>query len=271
MSLHFRLKNLRLMRNLSQQQMADQLHMSRSNYTKLEAHPGNLRIELLQRIATVLTVPVALLFSWEQKPAETAWNDFDFMLEMAYIQYERRLTVVPYDDLTLEQMGLLASKGFASRETYEDTPLQGRLYTYGPTRALDDMLLELELSTLFKYHLIEHPRWLERWQQHLERQAERQAQPSRLVDLTAPRLTGPPEIDERQYLIVFSILLYMPDDSEQWLELALRDIPPTLDEEQALEQLIVSRGAKDGELMSFSYDGYTMQHDIVTDIYAPLA
>lgn len=271
MSLHFRLKNLRLLRNLSHQQMADQLHMSRSNYSKLEARPGNLRIELLQRIASVLSVPVALLFSWEQKPAETAWNDFDFMLEMAYLQYERRLTVVPYDDLTLEQMGLLASKGFASRETYEDTPLQGRFYTYGPTRALDDMLQELNLSTLFEYHLIEHSGWLERWQQHTERQAKRQAQRSRLTDLTVKLPAGPPEIDERQYLVVFSIVLYMPDDSEQWLELALRDIPPTLDEEQALEQLIVSRGARDGELMSFTYDGYTMHRDIVTDIYAPLA
>lgn len=268
MSLHLRLKNLRQMRKLSQQQMADLLHMSRPNYTKLEARPGNIRIELLRRIATVLKVPVALLMSAQTDLSPpTPWNDFDFMLEMAYEHYSWKLTVVSYDDLTLEQLALLTSRGFGSREKYEDTPLRGRLYSYGPRQILDELFRGLSFSTLFELHLVEHPIWLNRWQQHQQRQSH-QAMVAKLPAEEREAFAEEPEVDEREYLVVLMITLTMPDGSEQHLELAHRDIPEGLDEEQALQQLITSRGASDGDILAFTFDGYTTHEEIVTDIYA---
>lgn len=134
MSLHQRLKQLRRLRKLTQQQMANQLHMSRPNYTKLEANTTGIRIELLQRIAAVLQVPVTLLVSaWADDTASPCWNDFDIMLEMTYEHLSWEIEVVPFDDLTLEQLALVTSKGFGSQQTYEDTPHGGRLYSYGPS------------------------------------------------------------------------------------------------------------------------------------------
>ena len=140
MTIHQRLRQLRLLRKLSQQQVADQLHMSRSAYTKLEANADGIRVELLHRIASILHVPVSLLLSTQPRAeGAAAWNDFDFMLEMNYHHFASNLAVVPYDELTLEQLVLLTSKGFGSRAAYEDTPMCGRLYSYGPRQIINLM------------------------------------------------------------------------------------------------------------------------------------
>lgn len=268
MSLHHRLKQLRLLRKLSQQQMADKLHMTRSAYTKLEANTSSIRIELLQRIAAVLNVPTTLLVSLPAGPTEsTTWNDFDLMLEMTYEHLSWNLTVVPYDELTLEQHALLTSKGFGSREAYEDTPLRGRLYSYGPRQILSEMFRGFNFSTLFEHHLVQHPTWLQRWGLYTLQEAARQVMATRPTEEQATWVQEP-EVDDKAYLVVFSITLRMPDGTEQFLELAQRDIPEEMDEEQALQQLILSRGATDGDIMCFTYDGYTCVKDIVTDIYA---
>ncbi|MBT9394405.1 helix-turn-helix transcriptional regulator [Hymenobacter sp. NST-14] len=270
MSLHLRLKNLRGLRKLTQQQMADQLHMTRPNYSKLEKRPTNIRIELLQRMAAVLQVPPGLLFSaqlFDTAESATAWNEFDLMLEMAYEHMSYNVAVIPYDELTLEQLALVTSKGYGSREAYENTPLQGRLYSHGPRQILDQLFRGLGFSTLFEHYLVEHPTWLQRWATYSLRE-ERQKVLALLPAGEQENYPEEPEVDERDYLLVFSISLNMPDGTEQHLELAQRDIPEGLDEEQALQQLIRTRGAVDGDIRCFTFDGYTMIWDIVTDIYS---
>lgn len=256
MSLNTRIKNLRLLRKLSQQQMADQLYMSRSAYTKLEAKAANIRIELLQRIAAVLQVPATLLVATSVGSVDTAGgNEFDFMLDLAYNYLALDLTVVPYEELTLDQLALMTSKGYGSREAYEDTPLQGRLYTYGPRLVIRTMLREMQMATLFEHHLIQDPSWLRHWEDF---------QRFRVT----PGAYAEPEVDETAYLLVFLLTLTMPDGSKRHLELAQRDIPEGMDEEDALQQLLATHGATDGDIMAMTYDGYTTRCDIVTDIYA---
>ncbi|GGG59470.1 helix-turn-helix domain-containing protein [Hymenobacter glacieicola] len=267
MSLHQRLKQLRILRKLSQQQMADRLYMSRSAYTKLEANTAGIRIELLHRIAAVLQVPATLLVSAQAAPNTTPWNDFDFMLEMAYEYLSWTLAVVPYDDLTLEQLALVTSKGFGSREAYENTPHRGRLYSRGPQQIIREMLSALSFSTLFEHHLVQHPTWLAHWGRHQLAEARRAVVATLPTD-QQEALVEEPEVDGEDYLMVFLITLIMPDGSDQHLELAQRDIPIGMDEEQALQQLIISRGALGGDILCFTYDGYTCAKDIVTDVYA---
>jgi len=45
-------------------------------------------------------------------------------------------------------------------------------------------------------------------------------------------------------------------------------IPEGMNIEQALQQFVKTRGALQGDILCFSYDGYTCTQDIVTDIYA---
>jgi len=268
MTLHLRLKKLRGLRQFTQQQMADLLHMSRSAYTKVEADPGKCRLELLHRIAAVLQVQPTLLIS--SAPNEvTHWNDFDLMLESAFHHLSVKLAVVAYDDLTLEQVGLITSKGFGSREAYEDTPLRGRLYSYGPRQIIDRMMRELGYSTLFEHHLVQHPTWLAHWERYQRDVASKKAAGGRPGEVQ-PHHADEVELDEQTYLVVFMLTLTMPDGSEQHLELAQRDIPEGMDEEQALQQIIRSRGAVEGGILCYSVDGYTPFDStvIVTDIYA---
>jgi hypothetical protein len=117
--------------------------------------------------------------------------------------------------------------------------------------------------------LVQHPTWLAHWERHQAAAAHKKA----AGDVPAAQQQDPagePEVDEQAYLVVFLITLTMPDGSEQELELAQRDIPEGMDEEQALQQLIRSRGAVDGDIMCFTFDGYTPFDTtvIVTDIYA---
>lgn len=256
MSLNTRIKYLRLLRKLSQQQMADQLHMSRSAYTKLEGKSAGIRIELLQRIAAVLQVPVTLLVSTGVDVAKaSSYNEFDFMLDMTYNFLASDLAVVPYDKLSLEQLALVTSKGYGSREAYEDTPLQGRLFTHGPRLVIRTMLRDMHMSTLFEHHLIQDPAWLRHWESF------------QLLNAT-PGAYEEPEVDETPYLFVYLLTLTMPDGSEVHLELAHRDIPEGMDEDQALQQIIASRGATEGDILATTYDGYTSLSDVVTDVYA---
>ncbi|MDU0372127.1 helix-turn-helix domain-containing protein [Hymenobacter endophyticus] len=268
MSLHLRLKHLRGLRKLNHQQMADRLHICRSAYTKMEANTASIRLEQLHRIAAVLEVSPALLASAQASSSDSqTWNDFDLMLETAFYHLSQKFTVVPYDELTEQQLSLVTSKGFGSREAYEDTPLNGRLYTYGPRQAIDELFRGLSFATLFEYQLIQNPTWLTRWQRHQTAPARAKLASALPPELQA-LLVDEPEVDETDYLVVLLITLTMPDGSEQHVELAHRDIPDGMDEQQALEQLITSRGASDGEIMAFTFDGYTTYEEIVTDIYA---
>ncbi|MCR5890332.1 helix-turn-helix domain-containing protein [Hymenobacter sp. J193] len=254
MNPHRQVRLLRQKQGITQQQIADHLCMSRPAFNKLENGKTGMAVEMLQRIAKFLHVPVSQLLQGMPEPASTAWTDIDMMLEMTYHHLSwDKLKVVAYDDLTPAQLALLAIKGFASRNTYEDTPLGGRLYAYGPQHVADLMLYNLGMSTLFEQDLVNSSEWKQRYQ--LFKQA-------RAAGLTEPE----PEVDEQEYFVVFHIGLEMPDRTETSVQLAERDIPDGMDEHEALERLILKAGALDGYIGAFSLTGYDPFTEIVTTL-----
>jgi hypothetical protein len=85
------------------------------------------------RMADMLTVVSNELI---QEDAAPDVNTMAEKLTMMLYQTENvlsfeRLRAVPYEKLSLPQLALLSTKGFASREAYESTPLKGRFYAFG--------------------------------------------------------------------------------------------------------------------------------------------
>jgi hypothetical protein len=84
-------------------------------------------------MADMLTVVSSELI---QEDAAPDVNTMAEKLTMMLYQTENvlsfeRLRAVPYEKLSLPQLALLSTKGFASREAYESTPLKGRFYAFG--------------------------------------------------------------------------------------------------------------------------------------------
>ncbi|MBG8556311.1 helix-turn-helix domain-containing protein [Hymenobacter guriensis] len=254
MNPHRQVRLLRQKQGITQQQIADHLCMSRPAFNKLENGKTGMAVEMLQRIARFLHVPVSQLLQAMPEPASTAWTDIDLMLETTYYYLsETKFKFVAYDELTPAHLALLATKGFASREAYEDTPLGGRLYAYGPHQVTELMFYTFGMSTLFEQDLVHSQEWKQRYQ--LFKQA-------RAAGLTEPE----PEVDEQEYFVVFHIGLEMPDGTEASVQLAQRDIPDGMDEHEALERLILKAGALDGYIGAFSLTGYDPFSEIVTSL-----
>ena len=58
----FTLKSARAYRNLTQQEMADQLGVHCNTYAEWERHPENVRIRDAEKIAIVLGMPMNAIF-----------------------------------------------------------------------------------------------------------------------------------------------------------------------------------------------------------------
>jgi transcriptional regulator with XRE-family HTH domain len=253
MDLHHTIKNLRRKRGIRQERMAAQLHMARSTYSKLESGSTAMPYDQLVRIAAILEVPVYGLIQEDGGLfVQSVYDKFSLMLHLAYHTLScQRFSVVPYEQLNFVEVALLAAKGFVGQAAYENTPLGGRIYEFGPKQAFTHMIEQLGMQVLFDEKLIQEPHWLQMWQQYQD-------------DLNNNSLEPILDMDEQQYLTVYMIALTMPDGSSPLVQLAEEDFPQgTNDAEVALAHLTRQTGATDGQILAVTYDGYAPGTEIV--------
>jgi len=80
------IKKYREDRNLTQQQIADLIHMHRSNYSRVEAGERELSIEAIQKIATLFGMTIDQLVNEETIPQEVSLEDKNTNEQMNLIQ-----------------------------------------------------------------------------------------------------------------------------------------------------------------------------------------
>ncbi|MBD2769410.1 helix-turn-helix transcriptional regulator [Hymenobacter sp. BT664] len=252
MKLHATIKQLRKQQNIRQEHMAEQLCMARSTYSKLESGVTAMPVETLVKIASILRVSVYDLMQ-EDGSQYVQWIDDRLSLMLHLVEntlsYER-LTAVPYDDLTFPQLKMLAAKGMASREAYENTPLGGRLHSFGPRDVFSHMMRQLGMSMLFEEKLVQDPYWLVRWKDYQDTHS-------------GPELSWAGLVDEQEYFIVYIWELTMPDGATRVVQIAERDFPDGLDVEAALQCLVTQEGAVSGAILAFTDEGYDPVSEII--------
>jgi hypothetical protein len=162
-----------------------------------------------------------------------------------------RLRAVPYDKLSLAHLALLSKKGFASREAYENTPLKGRFYAFGPRDVFAQMMELYGLSVLFEEQLIQDAYWLAKWEAYT-------ATPQNEEAVLAASL------NERDYFLVYLFAITMPDGSTRGVQVAARDFPPDLGEEARLQRVAEKLGAASADMIAYTQEGYDPVLEIIT-------
>lgn len=255
MSIHTTIRQLRKQQNITQEQFAEQLCMARSTYSKLESGATAMPVATLVRIAGLLQVDVHDLMQEDGKPYVTKLEDkFSLMLYQTenVLSFER-LSAVSYDELSVSQLSLLSAKGLASREAYENTPLGGRFYAYGPPQVFGHMMQNFGMSILFEEKLIQDPYWQAKWKIYKE------ARQGKEPDLAA-------SLDEYDYFTVYLFGLTMPDGTTRGVQMAERDFPEELDEESVLQRMITHLGAVSGDILAYTEEGYDPVSEIIRSI-----
>jgi len=102
-----------------------------------------------------------------------------------------RLRAVLYDKLSLAHLALLAQKGFASREAYENTPLKGRFYAFGPRDVFAQVMQEYGMSVLFEEKLIQDAYWLAKWEAYTAAPQHEEAVLERVWESGSPKEDEP--------------------------------------------------------------------------------
>jgi hypothetical protein len=162
-----------------------------------------------------------------------------------------RLRAVPYEKLSLAHLALLAKKGFASREAYENTPLKGRFYAFGPRDVFAQMMEVYGLSVLFEEKLIQDAYWLAKWEAYT-------AAPQHEEAVLAASL------DEQDYFLVYLLAITMPDSSTRGVQVAARDFPADLGEEARVQRVVEKIGAASADLIAYTEEGYDPILEIIT-------
>lgn len=255
MSLHTTIRQLRKQQNITQEHMAEQLCMARSTYSKLESGTTEMPVATLVRIAGLLQVAVHDLMQEDGQPYLKKLDDkFSMMLYQTenVLSFER-LSVVPYAELSVPQLSLLAEKGLAGQEAYENSPLGGRFYAFGPQQVFAHMMQNFGMSMLFEEKLVQDPYWQAKWKHY---KATRQGKKPELAD----------SLDEYDYFTVYLFDLTMPDGSSRGVQMAARDFPEELDEEGVLQRMIVHLGAVSGGIMAYNEEGYDPISEIIKSI-----
>ena len=252
MELHNTIKNLRTKQGIKQKNMADKLCMAPSTYSKLESGSTMMPYDKLVSIAAILQVPVYTIIQEDGGLfVNSVYDKFSLMLHLAYhtLSYQQ-FSAVPYEQLNFEQLSQLSAKGFASQESYENTPLGGRIYDVGPKKVFAQMIEQLGMQVLFEEKLVRDENWLKMWHEYQQSLNTNSSEPSF-------------DLDEHEYFIVYMISLTMPDGETQMVQLAERDFPQGVNELGALDHLIKQTGADKGDILGVTEEGYAPFGEIV--------
>ncbi len=227
--------------------MADRLFMARSTYSKLESGSTTLPYDKLISISKILNVPVYEILTEDGELfLSSLFDKFSLMLSQTYHTLSETLfTTIPYDNLEPKHLAQLLPKGITSREAYEDTPLGGRIYKFGPKEAFQRMMQHYGMDVLFEENMIKDKYWLQKWKAY------------------KGNTNSEFELDDKEYFVVHIIMLTMLDAEERWVQMAERDFPEGADEDEVLNYIVNKTGALTGEYMAFTIDGYDPFSEII--------
>jgi transcriptional regulator with XRE-family HTH domain len=257
------LKNLRLAKGLTQKAVSEIISLSRSAYTKIENGNTNLDITTAEKLARFYKVSLERLTGNknmdnensglqsqinETKNGQTLEGHILSVLEQTQENlFLEKASAVPFDCLTWEQKKALRRKGIVTKEEYTTPHLGGRLYKVGYKEIFSMMMQNMGMSVFFRNNLITNSHWMKRWEDY----QQRLNQP--IVHGKDSRNPEDYEIDERVYFYVILILLTMPDEETELVQIAERDFPK---EQDLMEYVVMKCGAVSGEFLASTEDGY---------------
>lgn len=258
------IKQLRKKKGLTQKTMAERLHMARSTYSKIESGNTALNYERLVNISKVLNVPLTeIIIENGDSIFKSIAEEFSLMLHLTeYWLSEKLYRMVAYKDLKPEHKKLLQEKGFNNQEAYENTPLGGRIYEFGPRDVFRFIVENCGMDVLFRRNMILDDYWNCKWKKYLKEKSKTS------IDFNADEQfyignKNTIEIDDTDYFLVYMIELKMPGNKNRHVQFAERDFPEGVDEWGALDYLKVKTGALDGDILCFSIDGYEHITEII--------
>jgi transcriptional regulator with XRE-family HTH domain len=258
------IKRLRKEKHLTHKSMGERLNMARSTYSKLESGETKLDCTILVNISKVLDVPLSDIIKENGDPVFKSFSaELDLMLlQTEYWLSQMKYSMIPFSKLTTEHIKLLKEKGFNTKEDYENTPLGGRIYDFGPRDLFRFMVENCGMSVLFERSLITNEHWKKRWNNYLKSKEKISINFNKVEDFVYED-KNEVQVDDHDYFLVYIFQLKFSGGKEQYFQLAERNFPEGADEFDALELIKLKTGALDGDIVCFTTDGY----DPVTDIF----
>jgi transcriptional regulator with XRE-family HTH domain len=239
--------------------------MARSTYTKIETGNTSLDFKILVNISKILDVPVVDIIKKNDDPVfETTSEELLMMLIHTHHEMsEKFYKMIPYHELRPIHKQLLKEKGFQTKESYENTPLCGRVYEFGPNELNRVLFENFGMDVLFKRKLISDKYWASIWENYLKKKEQRKKNTSQNGSY-AYLETSEIEIDDTDYFIAYIIELKMPGNESQWFQFALKDFAQCFDEFEVLEYIKTKKRALNGDILCFTIDGYDPVTEIIT-------
>lgn len=259
------IRTLREARGITHKTMAERLYMARSTYSKLESGKTELNYRTLVNISKALEVPLTEIIKGDD---DTSFKSISEELAMMMFHSEHQLSekyyeMIPYNQLNSEHKLLLKQKGFDSQEAYEDTPLNGRIYKFGPKDLRRTMFENFGFDVLFRRDMILDEYWKEQWEKYNKERKKIKIWFDE-NGKTQHEDNNEIEIDEYDYFVVFWGELKMPDGAERSMQFAARDFPDNFaDESEILNYIIDKTGAISGDIMCWTDSGYDPVSEII--------
>ncbi|CAG5086853.1 helix-turn-helix domain-containing protein [Parvicella tangerina] len=259
------LRIIRKQKRITQKSMAERLNIARSTYSKLES--GNTRIDvaMLTNICRILEVSTTEIIKENgDYTLDSISEELDIMMGIAETSlFEDLHKTVAYDQLTTEQKKKLEEKGFGDRKSYENTPFNGRIFSFGQKEVFRYMMDNCGMEMFFRLKLITTDYWLDKWKDYLEDKKSKHKYFEENGDFPAQDQNHL-EIDEKDYFVVVFIDLKFPNNKSKTVQISERDFPNNSDDpDEILDYVILKTDALHGEILCFSVDGYDSVCEIV--------
>lgn len=257
------IKHLRKAKGISQKDLADKIHLTKSAYSRLESGHTKMTIDRFHELCKALDVSPLDIYEATQKDWPFIEMKFHCeMLDQAYDNLsETMLTAIPWEELTPEHHQLLRRKGYDTRIKYEDTPRNGRIYDFGPMDLFQYMLNTLGMAIVFKIRIIRTGRWFEMWTRYQRCQSvDKTIAGIEMMYLDKSKVGI--EIDEDHYFTVYHGYLVMPDKTEVGFQFAERDFDENT-YETFEDQITKKTGAVEALICAGSLNGYDVNSMIV--------
>lgn len=240
------LKNFRKLRDLSQEELAKRLNISRSTYTKIESGKTKLDLDLISKICTAMNIKVSDILN--EKGSLSSTDELILMLyQTEYFLEKRFIEAIPFEQLSWEQKKFLRKRGIVLKEEYITPHYGGRLFKTGHRDIFKMMMDQCGMKFIFEKSLPLGVYWSNKW------------------DLYKTN-TNEPEVDLNDYFDVILFILKMPNSGEDEcrnVQMAIRDIPDGYNEYSVIDYVIERCGAESGEAVAWTPDGYDPLSDII--------
>lgn len=174
---HRPLLDLRKAAGLTQEELAERMHMSRAAYLRLEAGHTVLKLPQLYQLATALGLSMSQILN---VPDSEAAVELNFMRHSIESQVISRLAQaefdyqepVPFAELGEREWEWLRLCGVETRQQYEAAPtLVTRTNPDASTAIFANLVQDMDINAWFTHGIIQEEYLLRRWHAHQASQA----------------------------------------------------------------------------------------------------